>query len=677
MGIFRKQTARAPLTTVLLVLLLALSIAASSIGFTAWTSVSKQAETLDQQYTTIAIPIEQDAFRYGVFTTHEDGRIEYSDGYCYYPPNVVEEKAAVLPQVIDVDRRCLLGAHVKGVPSLTSGKLDILQYNEAIDQYCYNLSVLAVECTACDVTYEPSVQGESAGTIGNYYYDAKFKIIDVVSQNEAYEPRIGDPIVYACKMMNPDGSVPFEAGKNYLIRGFYQDYPIIQVIDEDKTEEMGTWQFYMTQYDPDLNMTPQNILFMNAVTRPGIVTIYVRPGEDKESSLKDFGVNYIFRSEDMVRYGIPLEGSLPFFAEYGGDWRDFLNTSEGQVWRDEIIPMCEINHESATVMLTDRLDSMYLFNVGDASILEGESITQSQYDSGANVCLVSASYAKANGLNVGDSLTLDFYNSGYAIEEGTAFQGVFSVKSGLTVCRHPLTPDTRIGFEQAYTIVGIYTAPEFTFGVHNFHADTIFIPKASVPNAERYEDPTTPMLNSIILKNGTAAEFESAINAQGHGNYYLYFDQGYSEAAETIQTLVDNAMRLMLVGIAMFVLASLLFLLLFARRTSSVMRSMRLLGVPKKQTWLECLGTLFTQEIIAVLLGNALAVVLYEKITVQLLSSTPALSIESVLLCGGVQLGALLLVGGIWMHMIAGRNLMQRSEGGILWKRNKAALSGA
>lgn len=41
MGIFRKQTTRAPLTTVLLVLLLALSITASSIGFTAWTSVKR------------------------------------------------------------------------------------------------------------------------------------------------------------------------------------------------------------------------------------------------------------------------------------------------------------------------------------------------------------------------------------------------------------------------------------------------------------------------------------------------------------------------------------------------------------------------------------------------------------------------------------------------------------
>ena len=49
MGIFRKQTARAPLTTVLLVLLLALSIAASSIGFAAWVGANKQFEEIDKQ----------------------------------------------------------------------------------------------------------------------------------------------------------------------------------------------------------------------------------------------------------------------------------------------------------------------------------------------------------------------------------------------------------------------------------------------------------------------------------------------------------------------------------------------------------------------------------------------------------------------------------------------------
>ena len=92
------------------------------------------------------------------------------------------------------------------------------------------------------------------------------------------------------------------------------------------------------------------------------------------------------------------------------------------------------------------------------------------------------------------------------------------------------------------------------------------------------------------------------------------------------------------------------------------MRSMRLLGVPKKGVWLESLGMLVMQELTAVLLGNGLAVVLYDRITAQLLSGTPALDPASIALCAGVQFALLVAAGSIWMHRIAGENLMQRTS---------------
>ena len=98
-------------------------------------------------------------------------------------------------------------------------------------------------------------------------------------------------------------------------------------------------------------------------------------------------------------------------------------------------------------------------------------------------------------------------------------------------------------------------------------------------------------------------------------------------------------MRLMLVGVAMFLLASMLFLLLFARRVSAVMRSMRLLGVPKRKTWLESLAVLFAQELTAVAMGNALAVVLYERITAQLLAGTPRWMCRASCCAAGCSLG--------------------------------------
>ena len=312
------------------------------------------------------------------------------------------------------------------------------------------------------------------------------------------------------------------------------------------------------------------------------------------------------------------------------------------------------------MILTDDVKSMYFFNSGDASILDGAFFTDADYRDGNAVCLVSAAYAKQNRLSVGDTMKMDFFHNQYQMTMYTILQG--SGRSGMTIVRDPLTDKDRIGVQKDYTIVGIYSAPEWQAGSYAFHADTVFVPKASVPDADKYTGHSLPLLNTVILENGSIDDFEAHMAANDKAGAYLYFDQGYSEAAATVQTLIDNAMRLMLVGVAMFLLASMLFLLLFARRVSTVMRSMRLLGVPKKGVWLGSLGMLVMQELTAVLLGNGLAVVLYDGITAQLLSGTPDLDITSIALCAGVQFALLVAVGGIWMHRISGENLMQRTS---------------
>ena len=78
-------------------------------------------------------------------------------------------------------------------------------------------------------------------------------------------------------------------------------------------------------------------------------------------------------------------------------------------------------------------------------------------------------------------------------------------------------------------------------------------------------------------------------------------------------------------------------------------------------------------------LGNGLAVLLYDRILTRLLSDIPALTGESVLLCAGLQLTCLLIAGSGWIRGIAGQNLMQKGKGERhSWKKRKTAgLSGA
>ena len=650
MSIFRKQTARAPLTTVLLVLLLALSIAASSIGFTAWVGAQKQFEQVNAQYTTIAVPSGKNQEKLYTAGSRDyigiDSRA-FPDGTRYIGPRDAESTAKQSEYYQGADHRILLSAYIEGAKTLSSGTFDPLQYNFTLDRYCYLLSVMALRCVHVEET-------ESIG--GDRSYRVEFEILDGVCQIDAYDlPPYEDTLSFGSELFTTDGEIPFEVGKTYLVRGQYWDYDVRQdrewVTNEDGVDQMKTVKVRDIEggfKSRSMLMDPEYPMRSSLATETGI-----------SGGMPNWTVERKKYPDSNEYYWCTPDNCWPYYAEYTGDWEDFLETEEGLVWKNEIIPNFERNHASVPVILTDNVESMYYFNTGDASILDGTLFEDVDYENGNAVCLVSASYAQLNGLSVGDTIHLDYYKTGYEQTSYPVLQG--SGRTGLTVLRYPLTENTRIDVQKDYTIVGIYTAPEWEAGNHSFHADTIFVPKASVPNADKYVGTSLTMLNTVIIENGTIDEFEAHMAANDKAGVYIYFDQGYSEAAASVQTLVDNSMRLMMVGIAMFILASLLFLLLFARRTSSVMRSMRLLGVPKRGVWLECLGTLFTQEITAALLGNALAVVLYERITAQLLSGTPALSMETLLLCGGVQLGALLLVGGIWMYSIAGRNLMQRN----------------
>lgn len=74
---------------------------------------------------------------------------------------------------------------------------------------------------------------------------------------------------------------------------------------------------------------------------------------------------------DDTSYQLISNDTLPLYTQYDGDLEDFLNSEEGSVWRDTIIPGVKQNYCAVKLMLTDQLNSMYWFNTGDASILEG------------------------------------------------------------------------------------------------------------------------------------------------------------------------------------------------------------------------------------------------------------------------------------------------------------------
>ena len=163
--------------------------------------------------------------------------------------------------------------------------------------------------------------------------------------------------------------------------------------------------------------------------------------------------------------------------------------------------------------------------------MEGRAFSDEEYANGDDVCLVSAAFAEMNGINVGDTVEIDCYDCG--------------IEKLPTIGRIPqrrltIMPSENIGMRKEYTVIGIYTAPEFEEGLYNFTADTIFAPKKSVPDAEKYENPEVSYLNATVIKNGQVEEFEKYMAEHGMGGYYRYFDMGF-ESAAPLEAPVANA----------------------------------------------------------------------------------------------------------------------------------------
>lgn len=610
MNIFLKQATRRPLFTTLLVLLLSFSVLLSCIGYSAWESAKTQKSEISNGYTTIAIPIEPDLSNLSPeeIATALQNRV--------FADNAAQEA----PQITMVDRRCLLSAHIAGSRSLSSSSIDPSEYNTAFDGECYSLAVFALRCSG--IREQP--------TEGMFLYDATFSVEEIICLSDAYNtfPKPDSVHIYS-DVRESNGAVPFEKGKTYLVFGQYQDHRVVR--SADGYDQVKNENRYIVPF-PEINSN-----------------FYGEP-----SSLE-------LGSYNGLDYHFPAAGQLPWVCEYTGSVTDYLNSDAASTWREDIVPLCQLNYESAAVILTDRAESMYSFNTGDEALLSGRFFTGEEYTNGDDVCVISAAYAEQNGLRLGDMIQLDYYDSGFGeYNNGATANSMLAAEDpGPYRQRYYMSLDDAIGVCKNYTVIGIYTGARFAFGAYQLNADTILVPKASVPNAQNYETRANSLLNTFALKNGSAKEFEKYMEQQNLAGQFLYFDQDFSSMQESLDALETNAMRLMMVGIGVFLLTSALFLFLNFRRMNLTIRGVRLLGRSSKAVFREIIMALIPLETLAVLFGTCAAIALFDVVTRNLLSSALTLRPEAMAVSAVTAFVFLMVSTMISTAIFANRKLMK------------------
>ena len=666
MNNFRRQQLRGGFVTIITVLLLVVSVAFSIIGYAASDGTKQQLEAIESRYTTIGsmkdqntqllqhggtdlIVLEDGSLGKGWvdknYTRLPDGSIRWNDGSMYYSSNVLEDVAKDSSQIRSVSRSAILSAYVKDVYGVTSGTQNSLQYHEMFEKYSYGMAVVVgtrTNPTSLRGGIDFQSQTGPHRLITNGGHD--FSIDEIVSMHPIYQRRfrtdntVSDDWDFVGITKDPEEAELVE-GKQYILRCFIRLQPVYQIpvvtngittytyklgqqieqrfLGENRTRKIQKLKCF--EFTTNDLFTLDGLVIQNGIGQKNFtLNLTTEYREWKE---------YVFDSY-YYWYTLP-EDSLPFYAEFTGTLEEFLDSEEGQVWRDVIIPMAEVNQQSATVMLVEDLDYLHAFNSGKAIIVEGRKIDASEFVRGDKVCVVSSAYADYAGLSVGDTLNLDFYDTGYFLTSAK-IENWDATVSEFVMTHNPLQESNRIGYEEEYTIVGIYSAPEYEYGTTSFYADTIFIPKASVPNAEEYEDPSLPLLNSVVLMNGTTEEFEEYMESQGFGGFYTYFDQDYSSTIAGLQALSQNALRLVILAGAVFFVTAILFYYLNFKRMIPVAYGMRRMGQHPFKLWWQMEMVTLPIILIAVFGGAYLGVYFFEYVTMELFETNIIMDIETV-----------------------------------------------
>ncbi|MBP3319216.1 MAG: ABC transporter permease, partial [Ruminiclostridium sp.] len=216
----------------------------------------------------------------------------------------------------------------------------------------------------------------------------------------------------------------------------------------------------------------------------------------------------------------------PTIAPLTGSVEDFLADPAHRDWA-QALEDTKIDHHAFPLLAVDKVGYQGDFARQQARIVEGRDFTPREQAEGSRVCVISQSLAAANGLTIGDQITLRNYSFDPNIYENNGFDSD-------TLPAGAFYSHTQ-GFNDegaAYTIVGLYRQDNEWHNeesAYGFLPNTVFVPSGAV-SGDAYTC-NNGMYLSIVLKNGSQEEFEQLLKDAGFSRCFSYYDQGYSKIA--------------------------------------------------------------------------------------------------------------------------------------------------
>lgn len=290
--------------------------------------------------------------------------------------------------------------------------------------------------------------------------------------------------------------------------------------------------------------------------------------------------SYTYADADGTIHTLSMEQlnslyGIPTIARLDGDVEAFLASETGAAWQSAL-EQAQVNGHGFCVVGVYDMHQLASFALEKAQIGEGREFTADEVASGAKVCMIHELVAQQSGLQIGDTITLSYYTTDYGVpyqSDRMQGQGLLRPSAGMYFSTTPFTETAE------YTIVGFWKGdawPDADKDYYNFSANTVFVPYPSVQTSmEQYN--SIPFV-AVELENGKVNEFHDLAKRSGYAGRFKYSDQGYSQIAVNFHDYESLAMQSMVVGIVIYVILLLLFLLLYPASQGKTVWTMESLG---------------------------------------------------------------------------------------------------
>ena len=281
----------------------------------------------------------------------------------------------------------------------------------------------------------------------------------------------------------------------------------------------------------------------------------------------------------------------------------FYETERGKAWLNSD-KQSDMWTYTVPVQSTDRTDLLMPFYNNEAYIADGRDITDKEYDTGKDVCLVSKRFADYNHLKIGDCLELPLYYASFGDSPGINFwRGASSKNFSLLNAQKEIYS---VFDQDSYEIVGTYDVDRNELSAFGIGENEVIVPFQSVQSSwSGHIASSGPMKRyntSFQIENGEIETFMRKWKEQGiEGLQITFYDGGYSELKEGIENRRVMTYVFLTGGGTMAVLVLLLFCHLFIARQERRTAIERSLGMTKTGSALSMLAGL----LLVVILGAA------------------------------------------------------------------------